>query len=163
MIVSYLGLGSNMDDRFNNIRTALDMLSSEESNELLNISNLYESKAMYNKSLNNFYNAVAKIQTSLSASMLLSLVKNIEKKIGRIKSAERYANRPIDIDILSYGSEIIQTEELVIPHPHIKERKFVLKPWSDIDSNYIIVTENKKIKELLRITSDTSILTKVEQ
>ena len=163
MIISYLSLGSNMNDRLNNINTALDMLSKEKSNELLSVSSFYESKPMYNQSLNRFYNAVVKIKTSLSADMLLSFVKNIEKKLGRVESKERYANRPIDIDILSYGDEIIQTEELVVPHPHIKERKFVLKPWSDIDSNYIIATENKKIKELLSITSDISILTKVEK
>ena len=163
MIISYLSLGSNMNDRLSNINAALDMLSKEKSNELLSVSSFYESKPMYNQSLNRFYNAVAKIKTSLSADMLLSFVKNIEKKLGRVESKERYANRPIDIDILSYGDEIIQTEELVVPHPHIKERKFVLKPWSDIDSNYIIATENKKIKELLSITSDISILTKVEK
>ena len=161
MIVSYLGLGSNINGRFNNIKTALDILSNDESNELLDVSSIYESKAMYNESLNNFYNAVAKIETSLSANRLLIAVKNIEKKLGRIKSKERYANRPIDIDILSYGNQIIQTQELVIPHPHIKERKFVLKPWSDIDSNYIIANENRKIKELLELTSDSSRLNKI--
>ena len=77
MIISYLSLGSNMNDRLNNINTALDMLSKEKSNELLSVSSFYESKPMYNQSLNRFYNAVAKIKTSLSADMLLSFVKNI--------------------------------------------------------------------------------------
>ena len=65
-------------------------------------------------------------------------------------------------NLIKAENEIIQTEELVIPHPHIKERKFVLKPWSDIDSDYIIANENRKIKELLESTTDSSILKKIQ-
>ena len=139
------------------------MLSGNKAIDILETSGFYESKAMYNDSLGNFYNAVIKIKTRLEATSLLTFIKKIEKKMGRTNTNERYSDRPIDIDILSYGDEIIKTNQLVIPHPHIKERKFVLKPWSDIDSNYIIATENKKIKELLSRTSDTSILTKVKK
>ena len=81
--------------------------------------------------------------------------------MGRKDTRERYSNRPIDIDILCCGLEIIETSKLVVPHPHIKERKFVLKPWSDIDSDYIIAGENRKIKELLELTSDNSKLKKI--
>ena len=117
---------------------------------------------MYNSSLNKFYNGVIKIETSYSPEDLLISIKKIEQKMGRVKSVNRYANRPIDIDILCCGSTIIRSRELVIPHPHIKERKFVLKPWSDIDSDYIIANENRKIKELLESTTDSSILKKIQ-
>ena len=139
------------------------MLSEKKENKILAISDFYESEPMYNKSLNKFYNAVVKIKTTLTPNKLLQLAKDIETQFGRIKSTERYSPRPIDIDILSCGSKIIKSRELVIPHPHIKERKFVLKPWSDIDSDYIIANENRKIKELLDRTLDDSILTKVKQ
>ena len=162
-MICYLGLGSNMDDRLMNLGKGIDMLSEKKENEILAISDFYESEAMYNKSLNKFYNAVVKIKTTLTPNKLLQLAKDIETKLGRIKSTERYSARPIDIDILSCGSKIIKSRELVIPHPHIKERKFVLKPWSDIDSEYIIANENRKIKELLDRTLDDSILTKVKQ
>ena len=93
-------------------------------------------------------------------------IERLEKQVidmkGRLKSVNRYDYRPIDIDILCCGSTIIRSRELVIPHPHIKERKFVLKPWSDIDSDYIIANENRKIKELLESTTDSSILKKIQ-
>ena len=162
-MICYLGLGSNMDDRLMNLEKGIDMLSEKKENKILAISDFYESEAMYNKSLNKFYNAVVKIKTTLTPNKLLQLAKDIETQFGRIKSTERYSPRPIDIDILSCGSKIIKSRELVIPHPHIKERKFVLKPWSDIDSDYIIANENRKIKELLDRTLDDSILTKVKQ
>ena len=127
------------------------------------ISDFYESEPMYNSSLNKFYNGVIKIETSYSPEDLLIFIKKIEKKMGRVKSTtNRYDNRPIDIDILCCGSTIIRSRELVVPHPHIKERKFVLKPWSDIDSDYIIANENRKIKELLESTTDSSILKKIQ-
>ena len=116
---------------------------------------------MYNHSLDKFYNGVIKVETSYGPKQLLVFIKNIEQQLGRKKSTDRYENRPIDIDILCCGSTIIRSEELVIPHPHIKERKFVLKPWSDIDSDYIIANENRKIKELLDQTTDKSILKKI--
>ena len=163
IMICYLGLGSNMDDRLMNLEKGIDMLSEKKENKILAISDFYESEAMYNKSLNKFYNAVVKIKTTLTPNKLLQLAKDIETQFGRIKSTERYSPRPIDIDILSCGSKIIKSRELVIPHPHIKERKFVLKPWSDIDSDYIIANENRKIKELLDRTLDDSILIKVKQ
>ena len=162
-MICFLGLGSNMDDRLGNLNKAIDIISKDKISKVLTISNFYESEPMYNCSLNKFYNGVIKIETSYTPKELLVFIKKIEKKIGRVKSVDRYDNRPIDIDILCCGSTVIRSRELVVPHPHIKERKFVLKPWSDIDSNYIIATENKKIKELLSATSDTSILTRVKQ
>ena len=162
-MICYLGLGSNMDDRLMNLEKSIEILSEKKENQILAISDFYESEPMYNKSLNKFYNAVIKIKTTLTPNKLLQLAKDIETQFGRIKSTERYSARPIDIDILSCGSKIIKSRELVIPHPHIKERKFVLKPWSDIDSDYIIANENRKIKELLDRTLDDSILTKVKQ
>ena len=94
---------------------------------------------------------------------LLAFVKDIEKQMGRLKTGERYSERPIDIDILSYGDKIIDSKELIIPHPYIKERKFVLKPWSDIDSNYILARSNKKISDLLNETSDNSKLLTIKK
>ena len=118
---------------------------------------------MYNPNLKNFYNAVIKIKTTLSPVDLLGFIKDIEEQMGRVKTVEKYSERPIDIDILSYGNKIINSKELIIPHPHIKERKFVLKPWSDIDSNYILARSNKKISDLLDQTSDNSRLLTIKK
>jgi len=161
-MICFLGLGSNMTNRLDNLNNAIEIISKDKKNNLINISNFYESDPMYNDSLDKFYNGVIKLETSYSPEQLLVFIKNIEKKLGRKKSTNnRYENRPIDIDILCCGSTIIRSRELVIPHPHIKERKFVLKPWCDIDSDYIIANENKKIKELLDTTTDKSSLKKI--
>ena len=160
-MITFLGLGSNVDDRLLNLNQAIEIISTNENIELLSVSSFYESPPMYDLSLDSFLNGVVKVDTSYSPTELLDKMKKIERMMGRKKSKQRYSNRPIDIDILCCGSSIVQTVELVVPHPHIKERKFVLKPWSDIDSDYIIANENRKIKELLELTSDSSKLKKI--
>ena len=145
-----------MGDKFANISKAIRLIKSSSKNVFLSESLTYESKAMYNTKLNDFYNTVIKIQTNFSPMDLLDFIKKIEKQMGRTWTKERYSSRPIDIDILTYGGEIINSTELVIPHPHIKERKFVLKPWADIDSNYVLATTNKKISDLLMEITDNS-------
>ena len=158
---TFLGLGSNVDDRLLNLNQAIEIISNDQNIELLSLSNFYESPPMYDLSLNSFLNGVIKVDTSYSPIELLDKIKKIERMMGRKKSKQRYSNRPIDIDILCCGSTTVETAELVVPHPHIKERKFVLKPWSDIDSDYIIANENRKIKELLELTPDSSKLKKI--
>ena len=118
---------------------------------------------MYNKDLDSFYNSVIKIKTRLSPSELLVFLKGIEKKMGRNLNDKRYSPRIIDIDILTYGDQAVDSSELKIPHPHIKERKFVLKPWSDIDSNYIMVNCNKKIFDLLDNIADNTQLKNIKK
>ena len=163
MIDSFLSLGSNMGERLNNINEAIRLIESSPDNLFLLKSEVYESKAMYNTELNDFYNVVIKIKTLLSPMDLLAFIKDIEKKMGRVKGIARYSNRPIDIDILSYGDNVINSKDLTIPHPKIKERKFVLKPWSDIDSSYILARGNKKILDLLDETSDNSKLLTIKK
>ena len=163
MIDCFLSLGSNMGNKLENISNAIRFIELSPENFFLSKSEIYESRAMYNTNLENFYNAVIKIKTDLPPMELLVFVKDIEKQMGRLKTTERYSERPIDIDILSYGDKIIDSKELTIPHPHIKERKFVLKPWSDIDSNYILARSNKKISDLLDETSDNSKLLTIKK
>ena len=163
MIDSFLSLGSNMGERLGNIDEAIRLIKSSPDNLFLLKSEVYESKAMYNTELNDFYNVVIKIKTLLSPMDLLTFIKDIEKKMGRVKGTARYSNRPIDIDILSYGDNVINSKDLTIPHPKIKERKFVLKPWSDIDSSYILARSNKKILDLLDETSDNSKLLTIKK
>ena len=163
MIDCFLSLGSNMGNKLENISNAIRFIELSPGNSFLSKSEIYESRAMYNTNLKNFYNAVIKIRTDLSPIELLAFLKDIEKQMGRVKTTDRYSERPIDIDILSYGDKIINSKELTIPHPHIKERKFVLKPWSDIDSNYILARSNKKISDLLNETSDNSKLLTIKK
>ena len=160
-MICFLGIGSNIDDRLSNLNQSVDLISNDLNIKFLQVSNFYESPPMYNLNLNTFLNGVVKISTSYTPSQLLIKVKNIEAKMGRKKSIERYENRIIDIDILCCENKIIESSELIVPHPNIKERKFVLEPWCDIDSNYIIVNENRKVKELLTMLPDSLKLRRV--
>tara|TARA_S200000501_G_scaffold222352_1_gene208589 strand:- start:28005 stop:28490 length:486 start_codon:yes stop_codon:yes gene_type:complete len=160
-VICFLGIGSNIDDRLSNLNKSVDLISDDLNIKFIQVSNFYESLPMYNLNLNTFLNGVIKISTSYTPSQLLSKVKNIEAEMGREKSVERYENRIIDIDILCCENQIIESSKLTLPHPNIKERKFVLEPWCDIDSNYIIVNENRKVKELLALLPDSSKLRKV--
>jgi len=160
-VICFLGIGSNIDDRLSNLNQSVDLISDDLNIKFLQVSNFYESSPMYNLNLNTFLNGVVKISTSYTPSQLLSKVKNIESKMGWKKTIERYENRIIDIDILCCENEIIESSELTVPHPNIKERKFVLEPWCDIDSDYIIVNENRKVKELLAMLPDSLKLRRV--
>ncbi|MAM98984.1 MAG: 2-amino-4-hydroxy-6-hydroxymethyldihydropteridine diphosphokinase [Candidatus Marinimicrobia bacterium] len=161
MVICFLGIGSNIDDRLSNLNQSIALISDDLHINFLQVSSFYESPPMYNLNLNIFLNGVIKISTSYTPFQLLSKVKKIELKMGRKESVERYENRIIDIDILCCENEIIESNELTVPHPNIKERKFVLEPWCDIDSNYIIVNENRKVKELLAMLPDSLKLRRV--
>ena len=163
MTSCFLSLGSNVGDRLSNINTAIFHISTLRENIVIAESNIYESDAMYNENLDKFYNCVIKIKTQLSPSELLSFLKDIERKMGRNLNEKRYSPRIIDIDILTYGKEVVDSLALKIPHPHIKERKFVLKPWSDIDSHYIMANCNKKIFDLLDNISDNTQLRDIKK
>ena len=130
----YLSLGSNMGDRKANIKKALKILDSSPNINIDIISSLYETEPMYVKDQKSFYNLVAKasIESIMEPFELLGSIKRIEYDFGRKKSGTRYGPRSIDIDILYFGDEKIESEILEIPHPKIGERKFVLLPLSEI-------------------------------
>ncbi len=129
VVIVYLGLGSNMGDRRNNLNRARDYLSQRLRVE--KVSSVYETEPVGNIEQPRFLNLVCEVYTNLAPMELLSLAKGIEQKLGRVpgKSDEP---RPIDIDILFYDDQIIETPELVIPHPGLTERAFVLVPLAEI-------------------------------
>ncbi|MCJ7665892.1 MAG: 2-amino-4-hydroxy-6-hydroxymethyldihydropteridine diphosphokinase [Actinobacteria bacterium] len=132
--VVYLSLGSNMGHRKVNLKKALKLLDNDPGITIIKTSSVYETEPMYVKDQQSFYNLVAKasIQSSIGPFELLGSIKRIEYEIGRKKSGIRYGPRSIDIDILYFGDEKIESEILEIPHPKISERKFVLLPLSEI-------------------------------
>ena len=131
---AYLSLGSNMGNRKINLKKALKLLESNPSIGIESISSLYETEPMYIKDQKSFYNIVVKtsIENNMGPFELLGTIKAIEYSLGRKNVEVRYEPRPIDIDILYFGNEIIESEILEIPHPKIGERKFVLLPLSEI-------------------------------
>lgn len=132
MTIAYLGLGSNLGNRRKNLITALALLA-ERAGDILAISDFHETEAWGYSSENRFLNAVARLRTELSPFALLQTTRRIEIELGRTKKSDgTYHDRPIDIDLLLYGDAIVQTPDLVIPHPLMHERKFVLEPLCEI-------------------------------
>jgi len=122
-VTAYLGLGSNLGNRQDNLNRALDHLSHRLRVE--KVSSAYDTEPVGNTNQPHFLNMVCQIYIMLTPTELLTLTKGIESKLGRI-SGKRNAPRSIDIDILFYGDQIIETPELVIPHPKLTERAFFL-------------------------------------
>jgi 2-amino-4-hydroxy-6-hydroxymethyldihydropteridine diphosphokinase len=141
----FLALGSNVGNKEQHITNAILALSKQLSNIVS--AKLYETKPMYYEAQDIFVNTVIKGQTDLSPQELIIFVKHTEKDLGRQK---RFRNGPreIDIDILFYDQLIYESPDLVIPHPRISEREFVLKPFMDIDPNFFHPVLKKTIKEL---------------
>jgi len=144
-VTVYLGLGSNLGDRRANLDRALDFLSPRL--RLEKISSIYDSEPVGDIQQPRFLNLVCQVSTTLSPVGLLALAKGIEAKLGRAGGSG--APRPIDIDILFYGDQVIDTSELVIPHPRLTERAFVLVPLVEIAPDLVHPVNGKMVKELL--------------
>ena len=147
MVEVYLGLGSNMGDRQGNLSKALDLLSQKL--QMGRVSSVYDTEPMGNVEQPRFLNLVCQVYTGLVPAALLALAKGIESKLGRVHSKPN-APRPIDIDILFYGDKVIDTPELVIPHPRVTERAFVLVPLAEIAPELKHPVSDETIKELLQ-------------
>jgi 2-amino-4-hydroxy-6-hydroxymethyldihydropteridine diphosphokinase len=144
MVTVYLGLGSNLEDRQRNLDMALDFLS--ERIKIEQLSPTYDTAPVGNTNQPRFLNMVIRVSTRLPAATLLFMAKGIEAKLGRVPID---SPRPVDIDILFYGDQIINTPpNLVVPHPRLHERAFVLIPLADIAPDLVHPIHKKKIKEL---------------
>lgn len=142
-----LGLGTNIGKRKENLSEAFKMLTDSECS-IVSVSSLYESKAWGYVSEHTFYNQCIIIETKFDPLQLLRVIKNIEKLQGRKESSAGYTDRIIDIDILFFDDLILHSEELVIPHTNLADRKFVLYPLAEIAPDLLHPVYNKTIKEL---------------
>ena len=132
MAITYLGLGTNIGNKRRNLITAAALLA-ERVGDVLALSGFYETEPWGFESNNWFLNAAVKLNTDYSPQELLVVTQQIEKELGRTeKSNGTYHDRVIDIDILLYDDEVLQTPELVLPHPLMHERKFVMEPLAEI-------------------------------
>jgi len=143
----YLCLGSNLGERKENLSKALDLLSQRL--RVSEVSSTYETEAVGGTAQPVFLNMVVKAYTMLEPTGLLLLAKGIERKMGRAPGP-RNAPRTIDIDILFYGDRVVDTAELVIPHPRLTERAFVLVPLNEIAPTFIHPVNKKSIGSMLK-------------
>ena len=151
----YLGLGSNLGNRTNNLKNAIHLLNFNDSIDINSLSSIYETEPKHFVKQPFFLNMVVSVSTELDCFNLLKNIKKIEKKMFR-ESKPKYHSRIIDIDILSYKKSVIKTHKLTIPHSLIHERKFVLIPWNEISPNHIPAGQEKTINELLLCSKDLS-------
>jgi len=145
MATAYLGLGSNLGDRKQNLVRALELLSEHVVVE--QVSSVYKTEPVGYQKQPLFLNAVCRISTELKPGQLLRLAKKIEAKLGRTPSFSN-APRTIDIDILFYGEEVLSSKELTVPHPRLVERAFVLVPLAEIAPDLVHPGNGKAIKQL---------------
>lgn len=145
---AYLALGSNLGDRYANLKNALVRLG-----KLASQSSVYETEAVGSVVQPDFLNLVVAIDTVLSPMELLNLCETIERELGRAHKGTGAA-RPIDIDILLYGNEIVRTDRLVVPHPRLSQRRFVLEPLTDIAAQLRVPGLHATVSELLSRCQD---------
>jgi len=143
----YIGLGSNLGNKSENIQKALDFIDNIDGVGISRVSSLYLTAPWGKTDQDDFINQVIEIETDLAPLDLLHRLQDIEIKLGRQRN-EKWGPRNIDLDILLYGEETIQLEELKVPHPYLLERLFVLIPLQEIDAE-MIFPDGTKIQEVL--------------
>lgn len=137
-VIAYIGLGSNLENPVEQLKSARAALATAEGIEELAFSGLYRSAPMGPKDQPDYINAVMSVKTSLAAHELLHCLQAVEKSQGRVRTGERWGARTLDLDVLIYGDRQIRTAELTVPHPGIPNRNFVLYPLFELCSQLLV-------------------------
>jgi 2-amino-4-hydroxy-6-hydroxymethyldihydropteridine diphosphokinase len=151
--IVFVSVGSNIGDRKANCQRGIKTVLASGSVVLTGSSGFYETEPVDFADQEWFVNAAIRIETPLGPIELLDMLKNIEKTAGRIESALRFGPRVLDLDIIFFDDRVMNTDRLVIPHPRMHERRFVLKPVCDIDP---LVVHPVLKRSVLSILSDLS-------
>lgn len=149
MSIAYLCLGSNSGNRLQFIEQAISLLNLAENIKIIRSTALYETEPWGVKNQNWFLNIIVEIKTDLSPQDLLLKCMSIEKTLGRNRDKEqRWGERTIDIDIIFYNKDVVNTDMLTIPHPRMHQRAFVLVPLLELIPDFIHPVLNKTISDL---------------
>ncbi len=153
--IVYLSLGSNLGDKAGNLAKAVAGIQSE-SHSIVYQSDIFETQPWGFESVNSFLNCVLKIVTNLDADALLEQLMQIESGLGRTRNVSGYASRTIDIDILFFNNSIIRSPQLIVPHPRLHLRRFVLEPLVQIAPEMKHPVFQRTVKQLLDECTDDS-------
>jgi 2-amino-4-hydroxy-6-hydroxymethyldihydropteridine diphosphokinase len=148
-ITAFIALGANLGDREANLRSALARLQARDGLEVECVSRFVETEAVGGpEGSPAFLNAAARLRTTFAAHPLLHILLDIERDLGRVRE-HRWEPRLIDLDLLLYGDHILSSQELVVPHPLMHERRFVLEPLAEIAPDLVHPVLNMTIAGLL--------------
>ena len=153
--LSFILLGSNLGDREAILESAVDMIE-ERCGSVVLMSSLYESEPWGFETENLFLNQAIGVETSLSPHDLLNELLQIEAELGRVRQENHqgYESRPIDLDVIYYDDMVIADEELIVPHPSMHKRRFVLMPLCEIAPDFIHPLFRESNRELLARCED---------
>jgi 2-amino-4-hydroxy-6-hydroxymethyldihydropteridine diphosphokinase len=161
-IICYIGIGSNLGNALKNCQHAIKSISRAKEIEITKVSSFYKTEPIGIENQNLFINAVVEIKTTLSAHNLFQNLQNIEKDMGR-KREVKGGPRIIDLDLLFYGQEVIQDADLIVPHPEIQKRRFVLEPLCEIASYFIHPAFGVSIRGLKDLLSDNKMVEMIKE
>ena len=150
----YLSVGSNMGDKLENCLSGIAALTEDEETRLLAVSRFYRTSPVDFTDQDWFVNAAVKVATTLSAETLLDKLISIQRRMGRKADSVRFGPRLLDLDILLYDDQAIQTPRLIVPHPRMHKRAFVLRPVCDIDQSVVHPLLGKTMENLLGALDD---------
>lgn len=150
MITAYIAVGSNLADPVSQANLAIEMLKSLPRSTFIATSQLYSSTPMGPQNQPDYINAIVAIKTELTPIELLDCTQKIELEQGRVRKDERWGPRTLDLDIVLYGNEVIDSERLTIPHYGMKEREFVLYPLAEIAPS-LQLPDGTELTALLKI------------
>lgn len=160
MMKYWISLGSNMGDRLLALSDARTWMH-ENVGEIATESSIYETAPWGMESVTSFYNQVVVIRTAMLPEEVLSLLLGYEGSKGRIRDADTYQDRPIDLDILYVDDMVITSDSLSVPHPRIQERRFILEPLCEISQNSVHPVLKRTHRELLETCRDSLSVNKI--
>ena len=148
-VSAYIGIGSNLDDSVRLVQESIELLNKSEHCFVSAQSAFYRSEPWGFHDQPQFINAVCRIDTTLKPNEMLDNLLQIEAQLGRVRGGMRFGPRRIDLDLLLYGNLIMKSENLILPHPRMHERRFVLAPLVEIDPNIEIPGKGRAADLLL--------------
>lgn len=159
MATAYISIGSNLGDKLSSCRHGVTEIGQLTDTQVTKISSFYETEPHgVNDPAHWFINVVCEIKTSKSPQILLKDLQDIEKRSGRVRKDDRYSPRNLDLDILLFNDQVINSDTLTIPHPRMHLRRFVLEPLAEIAPDAFHPTMQKTAGELLSELKDRSIV-----